>query len=142
MMMSNICSKLKALGLNLPDDFTVHIVLLSFPPQYGQFKVSYSYQKEKLTLSELICHCANEAERLKRDKTDSAHLATTPKFKKRMTTKPATVAEASTVRKQKKPKEKNSGCFLCKAEGHMKNDCAKYHAWREKKGLPKLPNAK
>ncbi|CAN6486602.1 unnamed protein product [Victoria cruziana] len=24
----------------------------------------------------------------------------------------------------------------------MKNDCAKYHAWREKKGLPKLPNAK
>ncbi|CAN6465801.1 unnamed protein product [Victoria cruziana] len=24
----------------------------------------------------------------------------------------------------------------------MKNDCAKYHTWREKKGLPKLPNAK
>ncbi|CAN6477686.1 unnamed protein product [Victoria cruziana] len=24
----------------------------------------------------------------------------------------------------------------------MKNDCAKYHAWHEKKGLPKLPNAK
>ncbi|CAN6482512.1 unnamed protein product [Victoria cruziana] len=24
----------------------------------------------------------------------------------------------------------------------MKNDCAKYHVWREKKGLPKLSNAK
>ncbi|CAN6440015.1 unnamed protein product [Victoria cruziana] len=63
--MSNICTKLKALGLNLPDDFTVHMVLLSLPLQYGQFKVSYSYQKEKWTLSELISHCADEAERLK-----------------------------------------------------------------------------
>ncbi|CAN6444886.1 unnamed protein product [Victoria cruziana] len=24
----------------------------------------------------------------------------------------------------------------------MKNDCTKYHAWREKKGLPKLSNDK
>ncbi|CAN6448799.1 unnamed protein product [Victoria cruziana] len=142
MKMSNICSKLKALGLNLPDDFTVHMVLLSLPPQYGQFKVSYSCQKEKWTLSELISHCADEAERLKRDKTESAHLATTLKFKKRKTTKPTAVAKASTIKKQKKSKEKKSGCFFCKGEGHMKNDCAKYHAWREKKGLPKLPNAK
>ncbi|CAN6459794.1 unnamed protein product [Victoria cruziana] len=142
MKMSNIYAKLKALGLNLPDDFTVHMVLLSLPPQYGQFKVSYNCQKEKWTLSELISHCADEAERLKRDKTESAHLATTPKFKKRKATKPTAVAEASTVKKQKKSKEKKSGCFFYKGEGHMKNDCAKYHAWREKKGLPKLSNAK
>ncbi|CAN6460017.1 unnamed protein product [Victoria cruziana] len=108
MKMSNICSKLKALGLNLPDDFTVHMVLLSLPPQYGQFKVSYSCQKEKWTLSELISHCPDEAERLKRDKTESAHLATTPKFKKRKATKLAAVAEASTIKKQKKSKEKKS----------------------------------
>ncbi|CAN6465300.1 unnamed protein product [Victoria cruziana] len=99
MKMSNICSKLKALGLNLPDDFRVHMVLLSLSLQYEQFKVSYSCQKEKWTLSELISRYADEAERLKRDKTESAHLATTPKFKKRKATKPAVVAEASTINK-------------------------------------------
>ncbi|CAN6482923.1 unnamed protein product [Victoria cruziana] len=142
MKKSNICAKLKALGLNLPTEFTVDMILLSLPLQYRQFKVSYNCQKKKWTLNELISHYADEAERLKRDKTESVHLAITPKFRKKKAAKFAAVTEASTVKKQKKPKEGKSGCFFYKAKGHIKNDCAKYHTWHEKKGLPKLPNAK
>ena len=42
MQMSNISSKLKALKLELSDNFLVHLVLLSLPTQFSQFKVSYN----------------------------------------------------------------------------------------------------
>ena len=54
MQASNFASKLKALKLELFDDLRVHLVLLSLPTQFSQFKVSYNYQKKKLTLNELI----------------------------------------------------------------------------------------
>ena len=47
MEMSHTASKLKALKLEFSDDMLVHLVLLSLPTQYNQFKVSYNYQKEK-----------------------------------------------------------------------------------------------
>ncbi|KAI9157783.1 hypothetical protein LWI28_027996 [Acer negundo] len=47
MEMSHIASKLKALKLELSDDLLVHLVLISLSAQYGQFKVSYNYQKVK-----------------------------------------------------------------------------------------------
>ena len=43
MKMSNIASKLKALKLELSNDLLVHLVLLSLPAQFSQFKVSYNY---------------------------------------------------------------------------------------------------
>ena len=46
MEMSHIASKLKTLKLELSDDLLVHLVLISFPAQYGQFKVSYNCQKK------------------------------------------------------------------------------------------------
>uniref|UniRef100_A0A803N5A4 HAT C-terminal dimerisation domain-containing protein n=1 Tax=Chenopodium quinoa TaxID=63459 RepID=A0A803N5A4_CHEQI len=58
MEMSHIASKLKALN---------------------QFKVSYNCQKEKWTLNELISHCVQEEERLKQEKTKSAHLTSSSK---------------------------------------------------------------
>ena len=42
MHMSNIASKLKALKLELSKDLLVHLVLLSLPAQFNQFKVSYN----------------------------------------------------------------------------------------------------
>ena len=65
MGMSLIASKLKALKLELSDDLLVHLVLISLPALYSQFKVSYNCQKEKLTLNELIFYCVQEEERLK-----------------------------------------------------------------------------
>ena len=80
--MSHIASKLKALKLELSEDLLVHLVLISLPTQYNQFKVSYNCQKETWSLNELISHCVQEEERLKHDKTKSAHLAMASKDKR------------------------------------------------------------
>ncbi|XP_074301650.1 uncharacterized protein LOC141633059, partial [Silene latifolia] len=75
MEMSHIASKLKALKLDLSEDLLVHLVLISLPKKFSHFTVSYNCQKEKWTLNELISHCVQEEERLKQEKTESAHLA-------------------------------------------------------------------
>ena len=59
----------------------MHLVLISLPAHYSQFKVSYDCQKEKWTLNELISYCVQEEERLKQDRTESAQLASTSKDK-------------------------------------------------------------
>ena len=99
MEMSNLASKLKALKLELGEDLLVHLVLISLPAHFGQFKVSYNTQKDKWSINELISHCVQEEERLQRDKPESAHLSSTSQNNKRKKTKGA--AEGSS--QQKKP---------------------------------------
>jgi len=41
MKMSNLASNLKALKLKLGEDLLVHLVLISLPACFGQFKLSY-----------------------------------------------------------------------------------------------------
>nr|CAN75475.1 hypothetical protein VITISV_006889 [Vitis vinifera] len=110
MEMSNLVTRLKALKLELSKDILVHLVLISLPTQFSPFKINYNTQKEKWTLNELIAQCVQEEERLKQEKIESAHLASTSQgFDKKIT------------------------CFFCKKAGHMKKTCTKYAAWREKK---------
>lgn len=138
MGMSHVASKLKALNLELSNDLPVHLVLISLPALYSQFKVSYNCQKEKWTLNELISYCVQEEERLKQDRTESAHLASTSKDKG-IKRKKNEAAKGPAAKKQQPATE---GCFFCNKPGHVKKDCTKYHAWRAKKGLPELPKAK
>ena len=44
--MSHLASKLKALKLELSEDLLAHLVLISLPTQFSQFKVSYNYFKD------------------------------------------------------------------------------------------------
>ena len=81
LQMSNLASKLKALKLELSEDLLVHLVLISLPAQFSQFKVSYNCQKEKWTLNELISYCVQEEERLKQEQAESAYLASTSQDK-------------------------------------------------------------
>ncbi|XP_047339772.1 uncharacterized protein LOC124943278 [Impatiens glandulifera] len=74
--MSHIVSRLKALKLDLSEDLLGHLILLSLPSHYNQFKVSYNCQKEKWSLNELISYCEKEEEMLKLDRTESAHIVT------------------------------------------------------------------
>ncbi|KAF8411652.1 hypothetical protein HHK36_004210 [Tetracentron sinense] len=83
MEMSHLASKLKSLKLELSEDLLLHLVLISLPAHFGQFKVSYNTQKDKWSLNELISHCVQEEERQQRDKTESAHLASTSQNEKR-----------------------------------------------------------
>ncbi|RVW17625.1 Retrovirus-related Pol polyprotein from transposon TNT 1-94 [Vitis vinifera] len=133
MEMSHLASKLKALKLELSDDLLVHLVLISLPAQFNQFKVSYNCQKDKWTLNELISFCVQEEERLKQDKTESAHLASTSKDKGKRKNKDNKVA-ASNGPEQKKQKVEVT-CFFCNKPGHTKKECTKYAAWRVKKDM-------
>ena len=74
--MSNLVTRFKALKLELSKDILVHLVLISLLTQFSPFKISYNTQKEKWTLNELIAKCVQE-ERLKQEKIESAHLAST-----------------------------------------------------------------
>jgi len=47
MQMSHIASKRKALKLELSKDLLMHLILISLPAQFNQFKISYNCQKEK-----------------------------------------------------------------------------------------------
>ena len=115
MGMSLIASKLKALKLELSDDLLVHLVLISLPALYSQFKVSYNCQKEKWTLNELISYCVQEEERLKQDRTESAHLASTSKDKG----KKRKNNEAAKGPAQKKQQQDKESCFFCNKPGHV-----------------------
>ncbi|RVW63676.1 hypothetical protein CK203_060777 [Vitis vinifera] len=103
-------------------------------------EVSYNCQKDKWTLNELISFCVQEEERLKQDKTESAHLASTSKDKGKRKNKDNKVV-ASNGPEQKKQRVEVT-CFFCNKPGHTKKECTKYAAWRVKKGLPELPKTK
>ena len=81
MEMPYIASKLKALTLELSEDLLIHLVFISLSPQFSQFQVSYNCQKEKWSLNKLISFCVQEEERLKQNKNESTHLASTCKEK-------------------------------------------------------------
>ncbi|XP_024028413.1 uncharacterized protein LOC112093693 [Morus notabilis] len=150
--MSHLASKLKALKLELSKDLLVHLVLIALPAQFNQFKVSYNCQKETWSLNELISHCVQEKERLKQDKAESAHLASTSKDKAKGKKRKKEAAYTTPQKKQqKKPVEpEGTGCYFCGVEGHMKKHYTNYHAWRAKilvhqcvyTGLLELPKAK
>ncbi|KAF8394159.1 hypothetical protein HHK36_020365 [Tetracentron sinense] len=103
MEMSHLASKLKSLKLELSEDLLVHLVSISLPAHFGQFKVSYNTQKDKWSLNELISHCVQEEERQQRDKTESAHLASTSQNEKRKRAKVA--AEGSSQQKKQKKQD-------------------------------------
>ena len=117
MEMSNLASKLRALNLTLSEDLLVHLVLISLPTQFSQFKVSYNCQKEKWTLNELISHCVQEEDRLKQEKTESAHFASASKDNSRKRKKDKEIMVAPSQKKQEK-ETKEFACFFCKSTSH------------------------
>ncbi|XP_075523990.1 uncharacterized protein LOC142556415 [Primulina tabacum] len=112
MEMSHLASRLKALKLDLSEDLLVHLVLISLPPQFNQFKVSYNCQKETWSLNELISHCVQEEERLKQDKKESAHYASTSKVKGKKRKDKEAADTQPPKKQQKNPSDsQSSGCF-------------------------------
>ena len=119
---SHLASKLKTLNLEISEDLIVSLVLISLPTSFIQFKASYNCQKETWSLNELISQCVQEEERLKLEKTESAHLAFTSKSKRKMPRKKE-AADKDSQKKQQKDKStnvENEGCFFCGNPNHKK----------------------
>ena len=66
--------------------------------------MSYNCQKDTWSLNELISHCVQEEKRIKHNKAESAHLATTSKDKKK-NNKRKKDKKAMNMTPQKKQKE-------------------------------------
>ena len=98
--------------------------------------MSYNTQKDKWTLNELISHCVQEEERIKKDKIESVHLTLTPQKKKMKSAKDSNKDTVEGISKQKKRKtqDKEFNCYFCKKVGHIKKECPKFVAWCIKKG--------
>ncbi|KAL3529760.1 hypothetical protein ACH5RR_009082 [Cinchona calisaya] len=132
--MFHLASKHKILKLELSDDLLVHLVLISLPAQFSQFKVSYNCQKDKWSLNELISHCVQEDERLKKENIESAHLVSTFKDKNKKSKKAKEAAGGPLQKKQQKKQIEEFSYYFCKNSRYLKNDCTKYHVWPAKKG--------
>ncbi|KAA0055452.1 Retrovirus-related Pol polyprotein from transposon TNT 1-94 [Cucumis melo var. makuwa] len=130
MKMSNLAGKLKALDIEINENLLVHLILISLPAQFTQFKISYNTQKDKWSINELISQCVQEEYRIKREMIENVHLATNFHGKKKR--KPTDAVEG-TSQQNKKQAMKNP-CFFYKKKGHIKKNCPKYAKWRVKKG--------
>ena len=130
--MSNLITRFKALKLELSEDIFVYLVLISLPTQFSLFKITYNIQKEKWTLNEIIAQYVQEKERLKQEKIENTHLASTSQGygtnKKRKRENKGKQTAFFRTSKQKVQKK-----FFCKKAGHMKKTYTKYAAWCEKK---------
>ncbi|RVW78462.1 hypothetical protein CK203_050487 [Vitis vinifera] len=139
MEMSNLVTRFKALKLKLSEDILVHLVLISLPTQFSPFKISYNTQKEKWTLNELIAQCVQEEERMKQEKLESAHLASTSqgfgtsKKRNRDNKGKQTTISGTSKQKVQKKQDKKITCFFCKKVGHIKKTCTKYAAGMKSK---------
>ena len=135
MDMSHIVSKLKTLMIQLSEDILLHLVLNSLSAYFNQFKLGCNCHKEKWYLKEPISFCVQEEERLKQDKIESAHLASTSKDKGKKRKRNTDKNEAAKSLAQNKQKKDENNCFFCKKSRHVKKECTKNHAWRAKKGM-------
>ncbi|RDY02723.1 hypothetical protein CR513_13793, partial [Mucuna pruriens] len=57
MEMSNLTAKLKSLELELGKDLIVHLVLISLPTHFGQFKVSYNIRTNGPSMNLYLTMC-------------------------------------------------------------------------------------
>ena len=83
----------------------MHLFLLSLPTQLSQFKVSYNCQKEKWTINEHILYYVQEEKRLKQEKTESAHSASTYKDKNKKRNKDKKATSGPAQKKQHKAQD-------------------------------------
>lgn len=98
--------------------------------------MSSNTQKDKCTFNELISHCVQEEERIKKTKIQSVHLVSTSRKKKRKRAKHFNKDTAEGTSKQKKGKkqDKEFTYYLCKKSSHIRKEFPEYIVRRVKKG--------
>lgn len=129
MKMSHLASKLMALQLELSKDLFVHLILISLSAHFNRFKANHNCQKEKWTLNPLISYCVQEEEKLKQDKIENAHLASTSKDNENKERK----VKRLHVIQLKRNNQRNLIVFFWSYSWTPNERMCQYHAWRAKK---------
>ncbi|GAV74108.1 UBN2_2 domain-containing protein [Cephalotus follicularis] len=138
-MINDMASKLKSMEMEISEGFLVHFIMTSLPVQLGPFKINYNTQKQKWKMSELITMYVQEEERLKVERPDFAHLATTVPTRKKLKgndrgkrkvdlRKSINKASASSTKPMQAPK-----CHLCSKIRHIRKDCTRFKDWLAKR---------
>ena len=135
MEMRDIATQLKALDVDMSETFLVHYILNTLPQQYGPFKISYNTHKDKWSINELFTMCVQDEGRLLMEQEKSAMLVTEAKYLNQG--RNHSKNQANKKGKHKVPTygsiKKESKCFFCKKEGHVKKGCAKFKKWLKNK---------
>lgn len=119
--MQEMIDKLAALGEQLKDEMIVAMLLCSLPESYNNLITALeSRSEEELTTvfvkGKLIDEYLRRKNLLQASEESSDKALKTQKFKKYPSNKD----------------QRNVDCFFCKKTGHIKKDCRKYGAWKEK----------
>ncbi|KAE8651698.1 hypothetical protein Csa_006152, partial [Cucumis sativus] len=87
--------------------------------------ISYNTQKDKWSTNKLSSQCAQEEDKIKRERTESAHFSTNYHGKNKR--KHTDVVEGKSQLNKKQAIE--NPCFFYKKKGHLKKDCSMYAKW-------------
>nr|GEU61175.1 UBN2_2 domain-containing protein [Tanacetum cinerariifolium] len=136
MMMSDMTNKLKGMDMEINEGFLVHFIMTSLLMKFGPFKITYNMQKEKWKMSELMAMYVQEEERLKVEKPDVAHVATTNSNKRKGSYKVKGSSEDNSTpnKVQKKgtstsPFQGCPKCKFCHKKGDTQKDYPKFKEW-------------
>ncbi|GJW12218.1 UBN2_2 domain-containing protein [Tanacetum coccineum] len=142
MVMSDMINKLEGMNMEISEGFLVHFIMTSLLMQFGPFKINYNTQKEKWKMSELIAMCVQEEERIKVEKPDVVHVATTNSNKRKGLWKgKGSSGDNFTSNKDQKMGGSTSSfqggpkCKFCHKKGHTQKDCPKFKEWLAWKGI-------
>jgi hypothetical protein len=70
--------KLTNMDMGLPEQFLVHLVFKSLPPEFSTFEVNYNSLTEMWDLHKLVNMCVQEEERLKQQNGSSVNICRIP----------------------------------------------------------------
>jgi len=145
--MTNLATKLKALGMNVDELFLVQLILNSLPPQYESFQIHYNTTKDNWNVNELISMLVQEKARLEQQGHHSVHLIgqgdkriqllevngpsqVIEVHEKRQNNviKPPEVYKHPQVIEVHKRRQNNSKCYFYGKKGHKQKNCHKRKA--------------
>ncbi|XP_062079432.1 uncharacterized protein LOC133783827 isoform X2 [Humulus lupulus] len=145
--------KLKAMDMDLGEDYMVWLVMENIPSQFDSIRSSYNAQKEQWTVGEMSAILAKEEEDMRKGRARSISMVTNPnnphkrkftsnnssdqKHPKKKANHPKGNGQASSSSTGHKNEFFKGKCNFCQCFGHKKADCRKLKAHLEKKGSDK-----
>ena len=132
---SGLHNRLSQLGVNLPDDSIIDIILQSLPPSYKSFVMNYNMQGMEKTIPELYSMLKSAEVEIKEEhqvlmvnKTTSFKKGKGKNNFKKDGKGVAAPGKSVAGKKPKNGPKPETRCFYCKGNGHWKRNCPKYLA--------------